>query len=917
MRRFSADNHDLDSGAVSQIAEQTHSFYVELESKKSLLNEIYEQNGIYDGFADRYYGEYVPDIDEIAQELTGEKKWQTLYVILSDVYSYAEDYSKVNTTTQYTDALLQHYYNDKNPLYQALVNVTKEKIENGLADEVVYGSDYEMREIAARLGVGLEVLVTDMNENVRCAVAQQGYGLNVLVSDPSPIVRAAVAEQGYGLDVLALDKNELVANKALSVMESQTPIFRYQQADNFINDYEKMQDFRELTKDEFLASYSYLTEDEYYATAYELSQRLAFFTVETSDRIMEQMLNQDIPIALEEYSRALKSAFEDPLTFFCDIETECKAKDLLALIDRNVPFDYSRIQFEEEIMCDTDTTDAYAPRATIDMQMWLTDRQLKDLVNMIDYSETALESRADDIKSCSFGDDITVNVYAVLSADIYKAETEPQNENVSVFVSITADVIEDGQSRTENCVWDIPVSDEDKLKLLAAMDDYSQRCDSISLQELLIEAKQESLSFVGEKYVSEHHVDGIMLAHEIAEFSYEFDPYSVSDNIKSYTDDPKTQYSAEVLAEFQKDPVTLFNAFVQFFDEEAQASFSDEQRSRFAALVDMFEHYVGELYHGFEYNSYEISNISPSSTDYIFDCPDGVIQEYINRVPPSYEGLGSSKVDVVRHADDVEINVKVSLGEDKTQIMLQKDGWSYSSSEYNIPLSDAEYKQISELTASLEHERLQPPKTWTDIMNETLETAHVAIYNTFDMLERTRLSLPELNTLFEGLLDMEDSTMFNEPISDYRYVMDLPALNQLVNDYPVCVIDKLYTGDEKYNHPVGFAQNDPMQIMEIIENRLADYYERDLKNELQAACLDVNVDALQNYQDYIDLGNRLMNGTTEEQSFYMEHKQDFQMFDLVASHIDEVDMSKVIIRVSASHGERSDYRIRLPEDFER
>lgn len=917
IRQCAAGNFALDNSSVSQISELIHDFYVELDDKKPFLNAIYEQEGVDNGFANKYYGDRIPDVGEIVQELTGDNKWQSLYAVLSDIYSYAGDYNKVNVTTQYTDTALKNLIADYQPLYQALRNAANEMIQNGMVDEVVHSNDYQMREIAAQLGVGLYTLVADENAYVRCAVAQQGYGLDTLIADPSPIVRAAVAEQGYGLEVLVLDENELVANKALSVMESQAPNFRYQQADNFINDYEKMQDFRELTKYEFLASYSYLTEDEYNATAYELAQRLAEFTTETSDRIMEQMISRDIPTMLEEYSRALASALEDPLNFFADLETECKAKDLLAIIDKNVPFDYSHVQFEGEIMYDTDTTSADKPRATIDMQMWLTDRQYKDLVNMIDYSETALESIADEIKSGSFGDNITVNVYAMLTSHIYRAETEPQNEEVNVILSITADVMEEGQSRTENCTWDIPVSDEDKSKLLATMDEYAQQYCSRSLQELLTEAKQNSLSFVGNEYVSEHHIDGSALAHEIAEFSYEFDPYAAKDNINLVTDDPKSQYITELVTEFEKDPVSLSGAFIEFFDEEAQASFTDEQRSQFAALISKIESFVSELYHGFEYNSYEISNISPSSTDYIFDCPDNVLQEYINRVPPSYAGLGSNKVGVVRREDEVDINVKVSMGEGTTQIMLQKDGWSYATTEYNIPLSDAEYKQISEITASLEQERLQPQKTWTDVMNETLGAAHVAVYNTFDVLERTRLSMPEVNNLFDGLLNMSDGTMFFEPISDFRNVMEVPALRQLVEEYPVCVIDTLYHGDEKYNHPIGFTQNEPMQIMEIIESRLTDYYEKDMKSELQVANLNVSVTALESYQDYVDLGNHLMNGTPEEQAFYMAHKQDFQTFDFVANHIDEVDMSKVVVRVSASHGERADIRIRLPDDFER
>lgn len=43
-------------------------------------------------------------------------------------------------------------------------------------------------------------------------------------------------------------------------------------AANFIDDEEKMRDFVSLTKEEFLSSYSYLTEEEYDNTAAELNK---------------------------------------------------------------------------------------------------------------------------------------------------------------------------------------------------------------------------------------------------------------------------------------------------------------------------------------------------------------------------------------------------------------------------------------------------------------------------------------------------------------------------------------------------------------------------------------------------------------------------------------------------------------------
>ena len=52
----------------------------------------------------------------------------------------------------------------------------------------------------------------------------------------------------------------------------------------FTNDGEKMRDFFDLTKEEFLESYSYLTEEEYDATA-EYSQSLSGFATTVSAQL--------------------------------------------------------------------------------------------------------------------------------------------------------------------------------------------------------------------------------------------------------------------------------------------------------------------------------------------------------------------------------------------------------------------------------------------------------------------------------------------------------------------------------------------------------------------------------------------------------------------------------------------------------
>lgn len=49
-------------------------------------------------------------------------------------------------------------------------------------------------------------------------------------------------------------------------MEGNMDIKQNNEELSFIDDKEKMRDFKELTKEEFLFSYSYLTEEEYDAT---------------------------------------------------------------------------------------------------------------------------------------------------------------------------------------------------------------------------------------------------------------------------------------------------------------------------------------------------------------------------------------------------------------------------------------------------------------------------------------------------------------------------------------------------------------------------------------------------------------------------------------------------------------------------
>lgn len=704
-------------------------------------------------------------------------------------------------------------------------------------------------------------------------------------------------------------------------------------SNSFINDYEKMQDFRELSKVEFLTSYSYLTEEEYEATAKDVSSRLAEFMPFPSESIFNQMESYGVPKTLEDYSMALKGALADPYTFGNDVAAECRARDLLKAIDKNTPFDYSRIQFQDEIMYDTDISNGgNNPKATVDMEMWLTDRQYKDLLDKIDFSQTELGGYEEQLKS-GVGIDLTnltVNAYAVLSAEgnrLFKSDTSLEDINANISISIMADISQNGNVETKNYVCEIPLYGTDKYNLISVMENYSQSKLERSLEDLMSEAKESCLSSLGNDYIQGHHIDGMALAHDLADFSYDYDPYAAQDNTSLTGNDPKTDYIDEFVAAFQSDPTAMTAAFFEFYDEEVQASFSDEQRDKFSMLVSKVQSYNADSYRGFEYTNYISSGISEQEqTEYLFQCPDTVLQEYANRIPTFKSISGSKDINVICKEDDVELNViALKTSEGSYSIALQKNGWEYGTENINIPLSDAEKEQINSLIMSLEQEKEQPDpqKTWTNVMKEALELAGAEVLKTVDVLSRTQLSLPQLDNMLNGTLDLSDETVMYEPLSDFRDVTEINAIRQLVENYPLCIVDSTYIGNEEYNHLIGFATADPIQIIELLDSRLTEQVEGVLKQEIKQNLPHVDLNSVETLQDYIELGNLLKEGTSEEKAFFYAHKTSFDMCDLVENHIQDVDMSEVVIKLGGDYDDKDSTKTpksdinKKHDDFER
>lgn len=110
---------------------------------------------------------------------------------------------------------------------------------------------------------------------------------------------------------------------------------------HFLSDADKMRDFKELTKEEFLQSYSYLTKEEYDATTREVAQRIADFydkctdepALPTVDLVLEEMEKNGVPATLVQYVEDVADwldSFEGELS---KKETQA-AEELIDLLDK-------------------------------------------------------------------------------------------------------------------------------------------------------------------------------------------------------------------------------------------------------------------------------------------------------------------------------------------------------------------------------------------------------------------------------------------------------------------------------------------------------------------------------------------------------------------------------------------------------
>lgn len=204
------------------------------------------------------------------------------------------------------------------------------------------------------------------------------------------------------------------------------------------------------------------------------------------------------------------------------------------------------------------------------------------------------------------------------------------------------------------------------------------------------------------------------------------------------------------------------------------------------------------------------------------------------------------------------LNVELS-DEEQREIIEKANAYAMSLADCSLDSLFAEYQQRMP-------QQLYESPNWTFQLHELLEAIDYTVVFTEDALNSKYAG-----SVRDAAKEQLGLSTDDEIKADSRYVM-------FNKNAPV--FDKLsFACDARY-------------VVEVMDNEIADYVEHDLRNELMHGNIPAPDEGCF-YQEYIELGNRLKNGTPYEQDFYIKHKWDFDTIDLIVNHIDEVNMDTI------------------------
>lgn len=209
----------------------------------------------------------------------------------------------------------------------------------------------------------------------------------------------------------------------------------------------------------------------------------------------------------------------------------------------------------------------------------------------------------------------------------------------------------------------------------------------------------------------------------------------------------------------------------------------------------------------------------------------------------------------------VPLNVTVPEDEQK-EIINQVNEYALNSQKKSLDEMFSEYEDG--LISSVKDE-----KDWTQVFSDLIDALEYCVMFTTDALN---------TDMANDIREVAEET--------WNYVTD----EEIIDDSKYIMFDRYKRNIES----LSFVCN-AEYVVEVLENEIYDFVEKDLRNELA----DYGIKAPEidcPYQKFVELGEALKEGTPKERYFYGAHQWDFKTIDLIVNHIEEVDVDKVAER---------------------
>lgn len=633
-----------------------------------------------------------------------------------------------------------------------------------------------------------------------------------------------------------------------------------------LDDEKWLWDFRILKKEDFLSVHSDAGEDEYNATIRELAVKLSEASFSPPEYYVSGMMKtDDMPMYLARFCENIQTAIDYNYDAEWTPEFREKVESVVQLIDAWQLFDYSRIDFQDEVVCEPDLGSAEDPIVRTDYHLYLTDNQYSDLALRSGLIDMIYDGNISALREGIEKGYCTLDAYVDIEAPVY-VDKKP-----SVYL-----VLQAYGSDFDDTSVDIILTGSDKDIIFERAAWYILERESVSLESAIRELKNESLLMLAQKDVEKNIVTFDSITSKISAYFDEFCPVDAPErfgNDTSRLNDIKaaqgrTEPDLRVLQE------QYLSDFLKNTENELVIGGSEQMKQ---AYLDI-KYDIDKFLNGGNIPFRTISEMRVSDEIIEFSCSDIMLTDLFRRLEPALSDICNSYGEYRSlYESCIHLLASHSEGELKN-LKLVLDSYELGYSTYNIPLTNEERGSIEQEIGRIERER--EVRQWSKVFESMLDYCGI-----------TAMYSPELVNLYGRTI---------ENVQSYCEQTLPDTVSGLIKEYPFGIYEVGVKGCHFVHNATELAE----VIAPVIQREIIGRLKQDLKNEGFTVPR-----GKMNYERCLALGESLKQDEPAGRQFVEKHSAQFKIFELLQNHLDKVDLKRVVHQDEIGPRER----IRLPE----